>query len=355
VLVGSVLVQLARRGVIVSILLVVTACGEITDRSELPTLAVGGIDLGVSSGVAWIDENRVAVSRAADPEDPASPFELAILDLRTRDWERLDLPELEGCQKTEYLGPETLPDGRLGALRRCVPSDLTADDAVWLVVVDVESLEVSALTPDLATGHVTNVSSYSWSRDMSDALVSIGSRICQTIQQVTDAGLRPIDLTVTADGGSFNLADMPDPGGAPCERTGQADDPGFSPTEDLLAFTASVAAIDVEGPKRLDMPFNVYLIRDPGAEPVPVIADVQDPSALRFAPSGECFAFGGTVPGEGSGTFAYDIGAERPTKLSDTAVSPAWSPDSSSIAGVVMTGLGPDAQEWLVVFDAGCG
>lgn len=314
-------------------------------------LGIGTVKVGRSAGVAWLDQTRLAVSKASDPGDPASPIDLEIFSLPTRSWEPMNLPKVRDCQRTEYLGPQTLPDGRLGAIRRCFPLDLSADISHWLVAIDVESGAVTELTGNLGPANLT---SYAWNHEMSSAVVSVGSRICHTIQRVDGDRLAPLDVTVTDGDQSFSLAEMSDPGATPCDNTGQADDPGSSPTEEVLAFSASVAAIGLAGPARLEAPFGLYVMRSANADPVLLVRDVSTPTSLEFSPSGECFAFGGSTADDGSGTYAVNPESGELSRLSELAVSPAWSPDGASIAGVVMTGGANNAEEWLVAFAAEC-
>ena len=339
---------------LVGVLLV--ACGQLSvTSSPMPTPRVpsGVIDITGSGGLTWLDARKIVVSRPRDATDVASPHDLAIVDTVSGNWEEMPLPSLDGCQRTDYLRPQRLVDGRIGAIRRCIPSDLQSggDWPTWLIAVDPTTLEVEELTPNLSTGTVVNISSYAWDPNLKMAIVSEGSRVCQTLQAVDDSGMSPIDLLVTVDGKSFNLNDAPS---GDCSATGQADDPTIAPDGSAFAFTASAAAIGVSGPSRFDAPSSLLLQRADADGQQSLVAGIKDAFGVRYSPDGRCIGMGADIKGEGEGTYVVDPSNGKVAKVSDVAIGASWSIGGDQLAGGVLEGLGSEAKEWLVVIPASC-
>ncbi|HEX5015059.1 MAG TPA: hypothetical protein VFV72_12970 [Candidatus Limnocylindrales bacterium] len=314
---------------------------------------IGQIDISGTSGLTWLDDETLVLSRVDKPEDPASPVSLSTLDIRTGAQRGIGLPSLDGCQRTDYLRPERLPDGRIGAVQRCIPNGPSGGD--WptrLIAMDPDTKSVEQLTPNLSSGSVVNVSAYSWRPDMREATVSVGSRICQRLVTATEVGLVPIDKDVTVAGKTFNLGD-PVNKGNDCSSTGRADQPTWSPDGANLAFLASAAAIGLSGTDRLAAPSSLLLQQAGASDPLGLLDGVQDAVGLRYSPSGECLGFGANLTGQGNGTFLVRPSDGKLVKVSDTGIGASWSPSGEYLAGAVRPRSGEPLQ-WLVVLPASC-
>jgi hypothetical protein len=318
-----------------------------------PIVDVGQIDVTGSSGVAWIDQETLAISRELDPTDIASPRHLYTLDIPTGMWTDLDLPSLADCSRTDYAGPERLPDGRIGAIRTCYPHQINPHQPTVLVAVDPLSRAVEELTQDLSTGTVVRLEGYAWSPSLTDAVVSRGSRICQMLLLAEPTGLSPIDLVVSDEGGSFNLREMPDSSGGDCDSTGQAEAPTRSPDGKMLVFAASTRAKGVAGSGRLDAPYNLFVLDEREDGPRVFLRGVSPIYDMRFSPVGDCVSFDGEVDGMGRGTFLASVNTGEVVKVFDSEVGVAWSPDGGALAGNTLLNE-VDDKTWLVILPASC-
>jgi hypothetical protein len=196
-----------------------------------------------------------------------------------------------------------------------------------------------------------NIAAYSWRSDLSEALASEGSVICQTVVHISRDGMSPVDQEVAIGGTSYNTAD---PEGEDCDATGRTTNPAVAPDDSVVAFTASAAAIGVSGPDRMDAPMSLMIKRGSSPDLIELTRGLRNPFGLRFAPSGGCLGFGAVIDGQGEGTFVIDPDVGRPQKISDQAIGAAWSPDGSFVAGALSDREGAAARDWLVVLPASC-
>jgi hypothetical protein len=334
--------------------LALSSCDKSKVAVATPVVDVGQIETTGSAGMDWISSKTLIISRAVDPADPASPLHLFMLDISTHAWTDLGLPSLDGCQRTDYLIPQRLSDGRVGVMRRCIPGELGIPWPTWLIALDPKSMAIEELTPDLSSEGTVRITSYAWKPDLREAILSIGSTICQTLERAGPSGLSRLDLSIAIDGRSFSLLDMADPGAEDCPTTGQADQPAYSPTDATLVFAASVAAIGVGGEARLDAP-SALVALDPGtSQPRVILRGVRNATGLRYSPNGACIGLGADIEGSGSGTFVVSVTTGKAVKVSDTGIGAAWSLDGLSIAGSIGVGSAAGGKRWLVVVPASC-
>jgi hypothetical protein len=330
------------------------ACSPSTARPS-PIVDVGRVDLTGSAGIAWARTGGLVVSFGLDPSDPATPIHLFRMDVDGRNRTDLDLPQLAGCQRTDYLRPERLPDGRIGAVRQCIPAAQTGGDwPTFLVGIDPTTTAVEELTPNLSTGTVVRIDGYAWTPDLKQAVVAEGSRVCQTLFVADSRGLTPLDLVVADDHGSFNIREMAELAGDDCGATGQADSPTRSPDGKTLMFAASTAAKSHSGTERLDAALSLFTwVKGENTARV-FLRGLHHLYDLRYSPDGDCVAFDADVDGSGAGTYLSNVATGKVVKLSDAEFRAAWSPDGKQLGGATFESSSSGSKAWLVVLAASC-
>jgi hypothetical protein len=122
---------------------------------------------------------------------------------------------------------------------------------------------------------------------------SYGSIICETIVELGQAEIKPIAITVSGPGGTFNTGTSPD---IDCVHTGIAVLPASRAGDRSWAFLASTMAIGKEGQARLGTPFDVYL--DEGQDSSRrVETAIFDPTELEWTPDGMALIVSGRTQG----------------------------------------------------------
>lgn len=330
--------------------LVAVVLSGCANRQPSPTSGSVTVDMSAVAGWAWIDKGHILISRAVNEGDPATRYRLSEVDIATGAFQTIELPQIQDCIRTDYLLPTRATDGRIVAVRRCIPRAVSGDWPTWIVDVTLEPALSVELTPDLSPGKVLNVSSVSWDSSAERGVVAFGSLICQTIAGVSKAGLSPLDITV-GDGATFNVGDRLAGGlRLDCSDTGQADHPSLG-VGDIVAFDASAAAMGLSGEARLSVPGEVYTASFDGGMARALVRVRQPISGLAIAPSGACMAIGGILDGPGEGTFLIRMDGSSPRRVLMDAVNPRWQPDGSGLGGIRIP---PSGVPELVIASVGC-
>jgi hypothetical protein len=174
----------------------------------------------------------------------------------------------------------------------------------------------------------------------------VGSRICDTIVGVTESGLEPIAAEVQGEAGSFHLDD-PDIR-TDCRDTGRAGYPAVS-ADGTVAFLASTRAIGREGPARLEVPMDLFLMR-PGESPVRHPLSVTNPGGIAWSPSGEELVVGGVDASGATGVWLYRPATQAVVKVSNEPLRHlSWSSDGDRVVGVRSESLLSDGDSELVI------
>lgn len=192
-----------------------------------------------------------------------------------------------------------------------------------------------------------HISSLAIGGDGLPGVAFVGSRICDTLVEVTEAGLSPIPAIVEGEKGSFRLDDpaiIED-----CQGVGRAGYPAVSPTGQI-AFLASTGAMGVEGPERLGAPMELYVMARPAYVPERHPMSVTNPGGLAWSPDGRSIVVSGTDGSGSTGTWLYDVGSRSASKLSGQSLRwPSWSPDGTGILGTRDIGGGIERKTAIVL------
>lgn len=257
--------------------------------------------------------------------------------------ERLDIPELPDCWQTVLLQPTALTPDTLGFVRECVPD-------VGGSRYDIAKLTAKGEVEPLGTLPAP-VTQFAWLEGQGRGLAAVGSQICHTLAWFSPDGSEAVDLVIEAGGASFNLAEQYEGVGASdCPAFGRANWPAASPDSTQIAFFASPASTGTAGQDRLDLPWGLYVVDLETMAPSLLLSDVSHPRALRWAPEDDRLVFSGDVAGHGDGTWLIRVSDPEPRRLlSDRLDWMAWSPDGTSVAGVLDTRVPGGPREANIV------
>ncbi len=225
-----------------------------------------------------------------------------------------------------------LSGGRLVIVETCFVPDPagTGINLFSQSVLVVEPLSKSA--QNLWTVVERNFGRLSVRTDLARTIISVGSRICEGIAELTSDDLAPLDVVVRDGGRSFNLTDQVLDQGSDCSRHGIATTPDWSPDGSTLAFLASVDAIGQDGTSRLDARMGLYLWTDETTVE-PILSGLRDVGRIAWSPDSRFIAFGGNIDDAGRGTWLFEVATGDLTRVSVAeAITLAWAPNGRSLA-----------------------
>jgi hypothetical protein len=265
-----------------------------------------------------------------DSEDGAGERVSELVRVADEEARPVPLPPVEGCFASGIGHLTSLPDGRLGY-------DLPCDDFTSVAP------ENSIRALDLASGADEELArvffrpmQFAFAPDLSRGMVSRSSRLCAVVAWLIDGRAQPADIEVATDDRAFNLSDEPLEGSERCTAFARADSPAWSPDGESIAFLASPASIGLDGPARLDAPWNLYLMDAEHAAPRIVLDGIDSAYQLRWSPDGQWLAFSADAYDGQPGTFAYALSSGEVRRVaSDIMFALAWSPNSQQIAGLI--------------------
>lgn len=285
---------------------------------------------GAYFSTAWLAGGWLVVHYEATDRFEYRPWRLRI---DGSGFERLPLGDVPGCVRVRYQKATKLPDGRLGLVAGCEPSDVRHRASFNIVGYNIATQGVEPLLTDPIPYNPTQ---FSWNPGLTKAMFGHSSGICGSIAWLTRKGIERPDITLTDHGRGWHLGAFFDRArGEPCTREGRADLPAWSPNGHGIAFFASPQSIGVGGKARLDQPWNLYLMEPAGKVISPLLRNVMDPASLAWSPDSRLLAFTGTIRGRGPGLYVLDAasgGLERllPYHLGGLD----WAPDGGHLVGI---------------------
>jgi Tol biopolymer transport system component len=196
-----------------------------------------------------------------------------------------------------------------------------------------------------------NIGQAAWSPTMDRALVSTGS-VCSTIALLKSNGYTPLPVEIKDGGRSWRLDSPLIQSDVNCPKWGRAGGPSWSPDGEQIAFFASPQAIGLDGPARLNQPWNLYLTKSAAWTPRAVVSNVAYASSIEWSPDGRWLAFTGGLRGREWGLWLLEAtsgGLQEISKGNVTDVT--WSPNGKKLAVVYDPPRGEetsDAQVWLI-------
>jgi len=345
--------------VLIALVLIASACENSTDRAGhgrvLTRLApVSQLATNPSNyfGLAWLPNGKLVVNRDAPGKDVRA--ELWLLDPNTGEFAPIDLRTPSTCLKADYHAPITLPDGRLGVVLECSfkIKDRLPGVAMSLVTASLKSGLTRPLITDESWQQRTG--GFAVAEDMTEALVALGDELCGTVALIDREGIQPLDVTVGGGGATWNLASyfgLVEEDDS-CWAQGRAASPAWSP-EAGAAFFASPQSAGVEGLMRVDVPWNLYLMKPLGTDLRLLIENVRYPHSLTWSPSGEWLLFVGQPRGQSLGAWLYSMRAQTLVRIADAGVGGfTWSREGDQAAAIEgVSATKPSPLSRLVILD----
>jgi hypothetical protein len=268
--------------------------------------------------VAWLSSDTFVIERHRITEGPVV-FELWAGRPDGTNFRKLNVRTGPQCRLDDVHTPYRLPDGRLGAVRECVPknSDSALARTDTLVAVDLTTgalTWLAALGDDVATD-------VAWDPNMQHAIASSTSN-CGTLIRVTPSGTAPLDLLVGPRGHTWNTADQEaaPAKGACAAKYGTADGVSGGPGNTRIAIHAATSS---RAP-------GVVSVWDRRTQKVTNIVDnVAGVAGTAWSPTGRWIAFIGNPGRRGNGLWLVDPAGKHLTRI---AARPgirtvSWSPD----------------------------
>ncbi len=295
-----------------------------------------------------------------------------LLFLRTDGWtveyvyddssevQQLILPEDPRCQRAKHYVERTLPDGRLGIRELCIgrwperaPGNPSDEEYVLAYDWGLETIQqiVGGTTYD-------GSSMFTWNPEMTRGIQVVGS-LLTTLFWISPEGIEPMEVTVRQGNQAWSLAETiniitnRDAEVVLYKRdVGNAAAPDWSPDGQIIAFMASIAAIDRQGIARGFSEYSLYLMDAVELEPYPVLDGVYLPSMLLWSPDGRWLAFNTQAePRREGGLWLYSPEQKLLQLISEGDFrSLGWSPDGSKIAAIRCLKVICDQSE-AVIFD----
>jgi hypothetical protein len=225
-------------------------------------------------------------------------------------------PDRDDCQRLDEAGPANA-DGRLAWTFNCllpIPGLHRRIEILTAADLEGEATVLSSVR--------TSLSARGLDIHGDTILTSYGSRTCETLGRLGATDIEPVSIAVSGPGGVFNTADRMT--GADCIGTGVALHPATG-EHGTLAFLASTLAIGLDGPARLETPFEVYVV-DPNESVARSLGvALANVSELTWTPDGTSILASGDGA-DGAGVWRIDPSTGRADRVLDFSLqSISWS------------------------------
>jgi hypothetical protein len=347
-----------RRGIVLTICILAACAPKDSDSADggaagLRMTPIPTHNLSEFTGVAWASPEWVAMAVLPNPTDVTASVEIWRMRPDGRALQPVVLPTDAKCERTRYVNPISLLDGRVGLVKVCdhdtqksrIPTSYS------LVALSLDFRSVELLVTGKTLGYMKSFAPpmLTVSPDMDQAIVSAGNVLCSSIALVDGLGLRSLPVTVGEGERSWRVDQYFLSHGEDCTSSGRADLPAWSPDGAYVAFAGSPQSVGLSGDARLSAPWNLYLLDAQGWSLELVQEDVFSPSQLVWSPDGRWLVFSGSLAEGRSGTWLLDTEG-RLLQLAPTEIrSPTWSPDGRAIVGI--RDVPSDGAEELVLLD----
>jgi Eukaryotic translation initiation factor eIF2A len=261
----------------------ITACTSSLGLQRNASIPVKAFTLPSTnySSLAWIGGNMIVLSWGQDISNYWSYAEDGDQNLH-----QIAFPIDQNCSNTAYVGPESLPDGRLEIWKLCRSETQTI---TYLVAYDWQTGKLDTLSGPVPLGS----SQASWNPDESRAVTYLDSKFSsQTLYWIWRNGFGPMDLVITDQGKSWNLNNLypnfPESKTIHSGNTGRAD---WSQDGHSIAFFASTDAIGKTDFQRFYVEYKLYLMDAAKLQPRSVLDKIYFPFIIKWSPDSKAIAF----------------------------------------------------------------
>jgi dipeptidyl aminopeptidase/acylaminoacyl peptidase len=274
-------------------------------------------------------------------------FEVWVVDEDGSNLRQLAFPADPLCQRTDYLYPREFGRDGVSVTKACsVPPPVMGFSASYsaaqLTLVDGGVKVISA------PQHDHNPGAISWDPVGRKGIAATGDGSCETLIWVTDSGVQPVEMTLTAGNLTWNLASAFQD---TWDAQGLAAWPAWSPDGLTIAFVASLDAIGHHGLDRARQPWTLYTMDPSTLSPRVIATGLGQPRDLHWASDGNHLAFSGSIRSGEAGTWTTTLDGRMSRVTSDQARYLTWGSDGSTLLMAVphpSAGV-PDADEMQLV------
>jgi WD40-like Beta Propeller Repeat len=312
------------------LLTAMTGCGLWPPRASNDSTKLPGLRLDVPDGtiavISWLPDGDIYLDWAQRLGTPHSILRITPGQAA----ERVELPQQAGCQRTDYMLPHRLPDGRLGLARKCI-----TDDPSGIGYTLIGYRPASGRIDDLARVGQNLPRAVSWRRTMDSGYLSTGSGICDGFGPITRHGVGAFPGPVNLDGHTWHLDEIfRETGADSCTDQGRAGWAMLTPDNRQLIFTAAPDAQGASGQSRLDVPSHIYRQDLPAGRPGRLVSGFDDLTGMDMSPDGRLLAVAGRR-GRERGLWLVNLGSGDQRKVAGgPLIEPSFSPDGRRLAVV---------------------
>lgn len=252
------------------------------------------------------------------------------------------------CNQVRLGHPHVVSIGQVAATYVCAPPPAAGEpDALAIVGVDWPSGPAQKIA--LVGDTTESPGQIATNPDGTRQLIALGD-LCGVIVEATPTGSKPLPVEISDGAKHYRLDDLtttPD-----CSARGWSAFPSWSPDGGEISFVGAPEAIGVVGPKRADVPANVYEMAPGATSATALIQNIQSPRDLDYSPDGRFLAFGGEINGRDAiWVFERQTGALRSVYDGDVDWL-AWGPDSMRIAALEASVDAPPFPMQVVIVSA---
>lgn len=256
-------------------------------------------------------------------------------------WQLLPLPPDPQCLRVYYHNVLLLADGRLGMIKMCtghIDPSTGFDFTASLIAYDWQTHQVNPLIPR----KLPNTGEFTWNTALQRGVFTpIGNY--STLYWLLPGGVEPVPILLRKGLRSWYLPDTitalakyqaaPGQVGRQPKQIGMARDPAWSPTEDKIAFWATLETIGQSDAFPV-VPWDIYLLNPNTLTTERLLSDVMDPARLVWSPNGRWLAYcSGSDWRKPRGIWLFSLDQRRSLLVQrGHFFDLAWSPDGNTLA-----------------------